>query len=356
MSKSLGTGIDPLEEIEAHGADALRFGLLAMSSAQDVKYSPDRVKQGEDLANKLWNASRLILLGVGEAEPSAERVETVEDRWIVSRLERATTQVTELLEAFQFSRAALELYDVFWSELCDWYLEFAKPRLYDEEGGRAAVSATLLYALERTLVLLHPIMPFATEEIWALLPGRGGGAAGHGGAAALLASGPWPQARPELVDDDAERVVGRTIEAITELRRYRDEVGAKASAEVRARLLADGYQETSEQIARLARIEWVTRGGAGGDGDAPEDGGGGDPLASVAIPGGAVQILPSEAIDSDEAGRRIAARRERLEEDIARAEGRLSNERFVERAPAEVVEAEREKLASFRAALERLGR
>jgi valyl-tRNA synthetase len=170
MSKSLGTGIDPLHEIEEHGADALRFGLLAMSSTQDVRYSEQRVKQGRDLANKLWNASRLILMGVDPgAEPSPAAAETVEDRWIVSRLERTTRRVTELIDGFRLSPAALELYEVFWSELCDWYLELAKPRLYGDDNG--PVSAVLLHALERSLVLLHPVMPFVTEEIWSHLPG-----------------------------------------------------------------------------------------------------------------------------------------------------------------------------------------
>ena len=155
MSKSLGTGMDPLDEIDEHGADALRFGLLAMSSTQDVRYSPQRVKQGRDLANKLWNASRLILLGVDEdAEPSAAAAETVEDRWIVSRLERTCRRVDDLLGEFRFSPAALELYDAFWSELCDWYLELAKPRLYGDD--RAAVSGVLLHALERTLAAAAP--------------------------------------------------------------------------------------------------------------------------------------------------------------------------------------------------------
>ena len=146
MSKSLGTGIDPLDEIETHGADALRFGLLAMSYPGHALL-PQRVKQGEDLANKLWNASRLILLGAAvDAEPSAGTAETVEDRWILSRLERIGREVTGLF-GFHFSPAALQLYEVFWAELCDWYLELAKPRLYSEDN--AAVSGVLLHALGR---------------------------------------------------------------------------------------------------------------------------------------------------------------------------------------------------------------
>ena len=140
------------------------------------------MKQGRDLANKLWNASRLILLRVAEVEPDAGAVETVEDRWIVSRLERLTARVTELYGCF--SAAALELYAFFWSELCDWYLELVKPRLY--EADNTAVSAVLLHALERTLLLLHPVMPFVTEEIWSLMPGNRD----------LLAVAAWPRLSP----------------------------------------------------------------------------------------------------------------------------------------------------------------
>jgi len=332
MSKSLGTGIDPLEEIEQHGADALRFGLLAMSSSQDVRYSAQRVKQGEELANKLWNASRLILLGVAEdAEPSPTAAETVEDRWIVSRLERVTARVTELLDGFQFSPAALDLYDAFWSELCDWYLELVKPRLYED--GDRAVSATLLHALDRTLRLLHPTMPFVTEEIWSFLPGD----------RELLATADWPEADESLLDEPAEEAIGCLMTAVTELRRYREQVGATPSAMIPGRLVAKGYEDTAGHIARLARFEFL-----------PETQEDGDVLATLSVPGGAVQVLGSDAFDPEEAERRLSARREELRAEVDRAERKLGNAGFVEKAPPDVVEAERRKLDEYRQALERL--
>jgi valyl-tRNA synthetase len=331
MSKSLGTGIDPLEQIEEHGADAVRFGLLAMSSSQDVRYSAEKVKQGRDLANKLWNASRLILLRVDDV-PAEPRPETVEDRWIVSRLERATRQAGESLDAFLFSRAALDLYDVFWNEVCDWYLELVKPRLYDEGTDRSALSATLLHVLERVLALLHPVMPFVTEEVWSHLPGDRG----------LLAAHPWPEPRDELIDPEAEAVVDRVKSAVTALRRYRDDVGAPAAARIPARLEAEGYEQTAAHVARRARFEFAQNGSEG------------DAAAAVAVPGGAVQVLASSGIDPEEAARRVAAQRAQIEGEIRRAEGKLANERFVAKAPAHVVEAEREKLARYRAELERL--
>jgi valyl-tRNA synthetase len=334
MSKSLGTGIDPLDEIEAHGADGVRFGLLAMSSSQDVRYSPEKVKQGQELANKLWNASRLVLLKVEPGAEAAPRAETVEDRWILSRLERLTERTTALLEGYELSRAALELYAGFWGEVCDWYLELAKPRLWDEERDRSAVSGTLLHVLERSLTLMHPILPFVTEEIWSFMPGERG----------LLAVAPWPEPADDLRDDEAEAVVGRMIEAATALRRYRDEVGAPAGAVIPARLTAEGYDETVEHVARLARFSFEP---------AAEDANG-DAIASVAIPGGAVQVLRSDSVDPEEAERRRAQRRATIEKEVARAESKLANEGFIAKAPPQVVEAEREKLERFREELAEL--
>ena len=242
MSKSLGTGIDPLDQIAEQGADAVRFGLVAMASTQDVRFSADRVRQGLDLANKLWNASRLILLGVPEgAEPSPDLAELPEDRWILSRLERVTARTDELIAGFELSAAALELYDFFWSELCDWYLEMAKARLRD---GDEAVSATLLYALDRTLRLLHPLMPHVTEEIWSFMPGDRG----------LLTVAEWPVADPARVDEQAEAEVGGAIAAITAVRRYRDLAGVKPSAVLPARLELDVADGLGAQVAQLARL------------------------------------------------------------------------------------------------------
>ena len=332
MSKSLGTGIDPLAEIETHGADAVRFGLLAMASDQDVKYSAQRVEQGRDLANKLWNASRLILLGVPEGiAPSPDMAETVEDRWILSRLERITVRANDLADGFELSALALELYEAFWSELCDWYLELAKPRLYGSPEEAAGVSPTLLFALDRMLRLLHPLMPHVTEEVWSFMPGE----------RPLLAIATWPEPEPERLDSVAEAALDRALDAITELRRWRNEAGVKPGARLVARLSADGYSETQASVARLARLELVY-------------GGEGETMATVPVPGGGVELLASDEVDRAEIDRRIAQRRAELEGEIRRLEGKLSNERFTEGAPAEVVEGERAKLDGYRSALARL--
>jgi valyl-tRNA synthetase len=333
MSKSLGTGIDPLDEINEHGADALRFGLLAMSSSQDVRFSKEKIKQGQDLANKLWNASRLVLLRVEDADP-APRPETIEDRWIVSRMERATARATELIEAYDFSHAAYELYGAFWNEFCDWYLELVKPRLYDEGSDRGALSATLLHVLARMLTLMHPAMPFVTEEVWSFLPP---GATGRG----LLATTTWPSVDESLIDEEAEAVVGRAVEAITAVRGQRDELGVPAGTTIPARILADGYDGMEGQIARLARLDL--------------DAGDGEVAATVAVAGGTVELMAVEGVDVGAAAERLEARRKELESEIARAEGKLSNEGFVAKAPAEVVAAEREKLEDYKRQLAELG-
>jgi valyl-tRNA synthetase len=319
MSKSLGTGIDPLEEIDVHGADALRFGLLAMSSTQDVRYSDAKVQQGRDLANKLWNASRLILLNTAEVEAKPSPVR-VEDRWILSRMERTIASVSEKLDAYDFAHAVQEAYAFFWSELCDWYLEIAKPRLYE---GEAEVSANLLWLLERTLALLHPIMPFVSEEVWSYHPARQGHLAVH----------PFPRPDASLFDEAAEAEMGEAIDLTRNLRTWRDlvELASKSTLPVRP------AEPLPEFVSRLARVEAA-------------DGGSVEPIASV----GTVQILASPEIDGEAVAARLERRREELRSEVARAEGKLANEKFVARAPAELVEEERTKLERYRAELEEL--
>ncbi len=320
MSKSLGTGIDPLVEIDVHGADALRFGLLAMSSTQDVRFSDAKVEQGRDLANKLWNASRLILLNAAEVEP-APRPLHVEDRWILSRLERTIASVTEKLETYDFAHAVQEGYSFFWRDLCDWYLEIVKPRLYD---GEEEVSATLLYVLERLLGLLHPTMPFVTEEIWSFHPAQRGHLAVH----------PFPSADAALYDEAAEADVEGGIGLTQRLRAWRDLAGVPVAAILVA--LIDGV-EPPEFVGRLSRFEF--------------DGVGAEPVASV----GPVRVLASDQLDAAAVAGRLEKRREELRAEVERGERKLGNQGFVAKAPVEVVEEERGKLERYRTELAELG-
>jgi valyl-tRNA synthetase len=326
MSKSLGTGIDPLDEIAAHGADAVRFGLLAMASQQDVRYSAQRVKQGEDLTNKLWNASRLILTNVPELE-GVRPLQTgdsarVEDRWIVSAVERHTKRVNELIDQYRLSAAALECYDTFWTDVCDWYLELVKPRLYDGDQEAARV---LLHVLGRCLTLLHPFMPHVTEEIWSFMPGERG----------LLAVESWPEADESLFDPRAEAEMERVRETVVAIRRLRDLAGVKPALRLPAAV--DSDPAVAEHIANLARLELSPNGG--------------DPLATIA----GVRIFATEGLDAGAFQERIEARRQELRKEVERGEKKLSNKGFVDKAPPEVVQEERDKLDGYRRELESLG-
>jgi valyl-tRNA synthetase len=351
MSKSLGTGIDPLALINggerppvfseggdfpAYGADAVRWGLLAMSSGQDVRFNEEKIAQGRQLTNKLWNAARLILLRVdpdARAEmPSSREGLAVEDRWILSRLARVQAEVAERIAQFDFAKAAQELYDFVYGELCDWYLELIKPRL---EAGDAGLAATALYLLTETLSLAHPVIPFVTEEIYRHLPGAAGLLAARVDPAAAGGGG-GDGAR----DAEAERSLTDLIAAVTAVRAWRNSADVKPSVTLSARLEADGYAHTAAQLARLPKLAWSEEAG--------------EPAAVIPIPGGQIAILPNDAVDLGAADAKRAAERTRLEAEIERAEKKLANAGFVAKAKPEVVAAEREKLARFQAELRAL--
>jgi valyl-tRNA synthetase len=327
MSKSLGTGIDPLEVIDAHGADATRFGLLAMSSTQDVRYSAEKVEQGQRLANKLFNASRFVLLRVDPEVEAAPAPSMAEDRWILSRLQRAKRATHDAIKAYEFHHAALGLYEFVFEELCDRYIELVKPRLDDED-----VQATLLFVLRETLAMAHPIIPFVTEEIWSYLPGTP--------PDSLLAAAAYPQPDPALIDEAAEAAVERQFEAVGAVRAWRQAVGVPPGPRLRARLIGD-FDGIDHGIALLARLDLE----AGHE----------QPAATIQAPGGgAIAILQSDAVDLDAHAQRTDEQRKTLVAEIKRAEGKLSNPGFVDKAPAPVVQAEREKLERLRKELEDL--
>ena len=282
MSKSLGTGIDPLETINEHGADATRYGLLKMSSTQDVRFSVGTIEEGRRLANKLWNVSRLILANTDDAQPDV-RPRAVEERWILARIDATRAEVEGDFASYDFAHAVARLYRLTFNDFCDWYAEAIKPRLYE---GDKDSRATALATLERLLKLLHPVMPHVTEEIWTSLPGREG----------RLIVAPWPDA------DGA--------------------YAADAGALVRVQEAAEMFRRSGVRIAL--------------EGD--------DLRIFEAV------VRPRQAAGDGNA----AAEIERLQKEIARAEGMLANERFVQNAPANVVDAEREKLARYRRELDAL--
>jgi valyl-tRNA synthetase len=342
MSKSLGTGIDPLQEIDRHGADAVRFGLLAMSSTQDVRYSAEKIQQGQALANKLFNAARFVLTRINaslgperaQAIEPAPLPQSVEDRWILSRLAQVEADTAARIEQYDFSHAALGVYDYVYGDLCDWYLELVKHRLPDladaHDEDRASLAATLLYVLRETVAMAHPLIPFVTEELWRYLDGTG----------SLLAGSRYPRSQEALIDLEAEVVLERTIEAVTLVRGWRDSVGARPGLVVPVRLCAEGYEATAPLLARLARLE-LSQGEF-------------TPVASIPIPGGTVEVLSAEGLDLGAAERRRVLAKQKLLAELERVQGKLERPGFVEKAPAAVVEGERERLRRLRAELEAL--
>jgi valyl-tRNA synthetase len=343
MSKSLGTGIDPLVLIEggprppvfkeggdfpAYGADAVRFGLLAMSSTQDVKFNEEKIAQGQALGNKLFNATRFALLKVGDDAVPAAKPTTVEDRWILSRLQSIKADAAQRIGEFDFSKLSLALYDFVYGELCDWYLELIKGREVD-----ADLASTLLHVLRETIALVHPVMPFVTEDLWAELPGHDG---------RLLAQSEIAGVDEALRDPAAEAEVAALIEAVTTVRSWRNEAGVAAGAFLDARVDSGDFTSTLPVLARLARLQLSEDGAAA-------------TAAQIVIPGGTVDVLASGAFDPAEAARKAEAQMAQLRGEIKRAGGKLANAGFVDKAPAAVVQAERDKLARLEAELERLG-
>jgi valyl-tRNA synthetase len=243
-------------------------------------------------------------------------------------LQAAEAEFAEAIGAFEFHRASRVLYRFIYGELCDWYLEMLKPRLYEEDN--AATAEFALFVLAETLELAHPVIPFVTEEIWSLMPGGGDLLMGHR----------WPEADEALRDLEVEAEVARAIEATQALRTWREGVRASPGARVPARLDATGYERVVEHVARLARFEFSPNGD--------------EPVATVGVPGGVVAVMPSDAVDMEAERKRAAERAERLKGEIKRVEGKLANQGFVSKAPEKVVQAERDKLQKLQKELEEL--
>jgi len=340
MSKSLGTGIDPLTLIEggprppvftqggdfpAYGADAVRFGLLAMSSTQDVRFSEEKVAQGQALANKLFNASRFILGKVPAGTVPAPRPTTVEDRWILSRLQRIIQDTRSRLDHFAFSKAVLGLYDFVYGELCDWYLELIKGREVDED-----LAATLAYVLGETVALAHPFIPFVTEELWEHLPGTEG----------LLAAARYPEVDASLIKPVDETQILDLMATVTAVRAWRESTDVPPKTVLAARL-PEAYATTAAMIARLTRLDL----------DAPVEG---EPSAAISITHGTVDVYAADLVDPVAEAAKLEERRKTLRSEIKRAEGKLGNAGFVAKAPPALVEAEQAKLDALRASLQEL--
>ncbi|NLG68672.1 MAG: valine--tRNA ligase [Firmicutes bacterium] len=353
MSKSRGTGVDPLEVIEEYGADALRLTLvMGVGMGNDLRWHPDRVEASRNFANKLWNAARFALMrmpaagavtsdGRATGSFSPERIRhwaaagelALPERWILSRLARHTREVTELLERYEVGEAARALYDFAWDELCDWYIELAKPRLSGQadDAERQRTAAVLWYVLERTARLLHPFMPFVTEEIWQRLP--------HQGPTVMLA--PWPQPDDALVDEAAEERMRQVMDVIRAIRNVRAEKGVSVSRRIPARVWAPEevratLAEHADDIRRLAGVSEL-----GIEAPGPERPK--DAVPAVAGPQMEIFVPLAGLVDADEELRRLGKELAEVEQLLSRWRGMLANPAFVDRAPRDVVESTRRK-------------
>ncbi|MDR7867198.1 MAG: valine--tRNA ligase [Sporomusaceae bacterium] len=340
MSKSLGNGIDPLDVIEKYGADTLRFTLMTGNTpGNDMRFYWERVESSRNFANKIWNASRFVLMNLEGFDPAkAPGAYTLADRWILSRYARTAAEVTANLERFELGEAARSLYEFIWNEYCDWYIETAKARLYDKEAAAARGTAqyVLWYVLGNTLKLLHPFMPFISEAIWQHLP--------HEGESIVRAA--WPAPPAGLADDAAEANMGTIMETIKAIRNMRAEVNVPPGKKSEVILLAAAEQQAvlaanAQYVRTLAAAEPVTV----------------LPLATAAKPENAMTAVVSGVevylplrglIDVEKETARLGKERESLEKEVARVAGKLANESFVAKAPAEVIEKERAKEREYR--------
>jgi valyl-tRNA synthetase len=346
MSKSLGNGIDPREVIDEHGADALRYTLVASApTGTDIHLAPEDFRLGRNFANKIWNAARYVLMNLPEeyeaAAPEAAALEPP-DRWVFHRLDETTAAVDRALAAFRMNDAAQAVYDFLWHDYCDWYIEWSKPRLEGDRGD--AVRGVLLTALERSLRLLHPFMPFVTEELWQQLP-----PALREGDSIMVA--PWPEAGGWSYAEEAASMalLQQVIGAARALRaRYDVPPGRRAPMTIAAELDADRatLERFSDDVARLAAATEarVVRAAPRGDG-----------VVSEVVRGGVeVTVRLADLVDVDRERERIDGEIEGVERLLRSARGKLADERFVSRAPAEIVARERDKAADLERSLERL--
>jgi len=333
MSKSKGNVADPLVVMEKYGTDAFRFTLAALAQGRDIRISEDRIEGYRNFANKIWNASRLVLSNLDGFDPALAKKTppALADLWIESRLAATVAEARTALKKYRFSDAASALYQFLWHEFCDWYLEMAKLSLYHPEspGQRARTQATLVDVLEKTLRLLHPFMPFITEEIWQRLP--------HKGESIMLA--PYPRVTKKDRNPDAERQMTAVMDLVTAVRNIRGEMRIAPAAALTATLrpgpgAAELFTANGALIDALARVRIAVDPGA----TRPRS------SAMAVIGGSELYVDLTGVVD-------LAAERQRIEKEIAKVAERveflktkLGKPDFAERAPAEIVARERERL------------
>ncbi|QDR80083.1 valine--tRNA ligase [Sporomusa termitida] len=341
MSKSLGNGIDPLEVIEKYGADTLRFMLITGNTpGNDMRFYWERVESSRNFANKIWNASRFVLMNLEGFDPDFSpdpKAFTTADRWILSRYNTTVAEVTGNLERFELGEAARTVYEFIWDEFCDWYIELAKGRLYNkaDAASRQVAQYVLQYVLGNTLKLLHPFMPFITEDIWQSLPQQG---------ISIMTAG-WPQAQPELASAPDEQLMSVIMETIKAVRNMRAEVNVHPGkkSEVILKIAAGDLKGQIEAnlgyIKTLAAAEPVSL--LADNGTTPEN-------AMTAVISGVEIYLPLKGlIDIGKETARLNKELDNLDKEVARIAGKLNNPGFTAKAPAAVIEKEKAKQAEY---------
>lgn len=335
MSKSLGNGIDPLEIIDKYGADALRFTLATGNSpGNDMRFSDERVEASRNFANKIWNAARFILMNLSESEPAPHIPEALalEDQWILSQYNTLVSGVTESLEKFELGLAVQKLYDFIWDVFCDWYIEISKIRLNGEdEAAKATVKAVLVYVMSNTLKLLHPFMPFITEEIWQTLP--------HEGESIMISD--WPKANDALNFPAQEGEMERIMAAIKAVRNRRAEMNVPPSKKAKV-FIETAYGETFRKgtvfFNRLASASEVA---------VAEQFDGMDDAVSIITESARMYIPMDELVDFKAEKARLEKEKAAVQKELDFVNGKLNNENFVSKAPAAVVEGQRQAKAQL---------
>ncbi len=335
MSKSLGNGIDPMEVIEKYGADALRWFLSNGSApGQDVRFSSEKIDAAWTFINKIWNASRFVIMnseGMTVEDITLTGEKTVADRWILTRLNETIAKVTELFDHFEFGEAGRQLYNFIWDDFCDWYIEMSKEVLYgDDAVSKQTTQSILVHTLDQILRLLHPIMPFVTEEIWQHIP--------HQGTSLVVAD--YPVVHPEFNDETASKGMEVLKELIRSVRNIRSEVNTPLSKPITLMIkindpkIGQFLTENTSYIERFCNPEELT---ISSEIVAPD-------LAMSAVLTGAEIFLPlAGLINIEEEIKRLEKELAKWTDEVKRVQGKLGNERFVANAPEEVVEAERTK-------------
>ncbi len=339
MSKSLGNGIDPLEIIDQYGADALRFTLATGNSpGNDMRFYIERVEASRNFANKIWNASRFVLMNLNIQNCSLPALDTlkIEDRWILHAYNELVREVTENLDKYELGIAVSKLYDFIWDSFCDWYIELVKPRFFEEGESNQSAQQVLTYVLSNTLKLLHPFMPFITEEIWQALP--------HEGESIMISD--FPVYDENLVNAEAEAEMQMIMDSIKGIRNIRNEMNVPPSKKCTLYIVSDQKEVFEKGVAfysKLASAEQVVI--QSGREGIPEN------AVSVIVPGAELLLPLDQLVDREKEIARLTKEKSRLEGEIKRVEGKLGNKGFTEKAPAAVVEEERKKGENYKAML-----